>query len=72
LATVDVFAFEATAFLPVLALACFEAGFAAATPAGSADAPVPMQSQAMHASNSRLWARKRLMGVGRYRFCEPV
>jgi len=51
------FAFEATAFLLMWALACFETDLAA----GSADALAPMQSQAMHASNGRVLAQKRLI-----------
>ena len=69
LATVDDFdfAFEATDFLLTWALACFETDLAA----GSADAPAPMQRQAMHASNVEYW-RKSVSFVGRYRFCDPV
>lgn len=51
------FAFEATDFLLTWALACFETDLAA----GSADAPLPMQRQAMHASNVRALAQKRLI-----------
>jgi hypothetical protein len=69
LATVDDFdfAFEATTFLLMWALACFETDLAA----GSADALAPMQSQAMHASNGRVLAQKRLIRRP-YRFCDPV
>lgn len=64
LAMLEDFAFEAAAFLPLFALACFEADFAdvlALIPAGVAVAPPPMKRQAMHASNGRVLAQKRLM-----------